>query len=79
MGVPESFEALDEAVTPTGMRAVRVAVLVGELVMLAVIGDPADHVPLHGKLAADGEGVANGGEGLKRAVGKQAVVADGNP
>jgi len=79
VGMPEPLESLGEAVAATGVGAVRVAASVGELMMLAVIGDPADHVPLHGKLTTDREGVANSREGLERPVREQPVVADGDP
>jgi hypothetical protein len=61
------------------VRAVRVARSVGELMVLAVICDPADDVSLHGELTEDRKGVPNGRVGLKRAVCEQPVVTDGDP
>jgi hypothetical protein len=57
----------------------RVAVAVGELVMLAVVRDPADDVALDGELAEDREGVTHRRVGPERAVREQAVIPHGDP
>ena len=75
VGVPEAAQAAAVA----DVRAVRVALLVGVGVVLAVVGDPADHRPLDGHRAEDGEQVLERPVGLERAVGEQPVVADRDP
>ena len=74
VGVPEALEP--GAVTD--VRRVRVALLVGVRVVLAVVGHPVEHRPLEGGRAQHGEGVLERLVGLERAVGEQAVVADGD-
>ena len=59
-------------------RRVRVAFLVGEGVVAAVVGDPGDDVTLHREAARDGEPVAQGAAGLERAVGEVPVEPDGH-
>jgi hypothetical protein len=61
------------------VRAVWVTVLVGEGVMLAVIGHPLDHGAFHGQRSERRQGIANGGIGLERAVGQQTVKAHRDP
>jgi hypothetical protein len=61
------------------MRAVRVALHVGERVMLAMVGDPVDHRALHGHRAEHGESVADRSHRVERPVRVQAVVADRDP
>ena len=56
--------------------AVRVALLVAEGVMAAVIGDPAGDRPLDREAAGDGERDAQRAVGLERAVREVAVEAD---
>src|SRR5205085_4035008 len=77
--VPESFQAFDESLAVAGVRAVWIPLAVGELMVLAMVRDPAHDVALDGELAEDRERVAYGAVGLERAVRKEAVVADGDP
>ena len=79
MRVPEALQALDESLAIAGVRAVRVALAVGELMMLAVVRDPADDVALDGELAEDRERVAHSAVGLERPVGEQPVVPHRDP
>ena len=58
------------------VRAVRVALLVGVGVVLAVVGDPVDDAALDGHRAEDGERVLDRLGGLERAVGEHPVEAD---
>jgi hypothetical protein len=57
---------------------VRVALLVGELVVLAMGGDPVEHGHLQREAARDAQGDLHGPLGLERAVGEVAVQADGD-
>jgi hypothetical protein len=61
-----------------GVGAVRVALFVGERVVLAVVGNPVDHRSLQGHRAQHGERVAQPRPRLKGAVGEEAVEADGH-
>ncbi len=54
----------------------RVAVAVGELVVLAVVGDPADHRALDGQRAGDGQRDLHRPVGLERLVREEPVEAD---
>ena len=73
--VPEAGDrALDAAAVP--VRRVRVAVLVGVRVVLAVVGDPRHDRPLHGHRAEDRERVLDRLERLERAVREQPVEAE---
>jgi hypothetical protein len=54
----------------------RIALTVGEAVVLAMVGDPADHGPLHGHRAEHREAVADRAIGLVRAVREEPVEAD---
>ena len=69
-----------ERPAPTGavidVRAVRIAVVVGEGMVLAVVGDPFDHRPLDGRRAQDRERAADRRRGLERPVGEQAMEPD---
>ena len=56
----------------------RVAFLVGEGVVAAVVGDPANDRALDGEAAGDGEGDAHRARRLERAMGEIAVIADGD-
>ena len=58
------------------VRRVRVALLVGVRVVLAVVGDPRHHRPLDGHRAEDGQRVLRGLVGLEGAVREQAVEAE---
>src|SRR6185312_12650266 len=51
MRVPEALQRALEAVLEVDVRAVRVALLVGEGVVLAVVGDPCDDAALDGHRA----------------------------
>ena len=58
------------------VRAVRIALLVGVRVVLAVVGDPGDHGPLHRHRAENREEVLDRLAGRERAMGQQAMEAD---
>ena len=79
VGVPESLQRLERSVSELGMRAVRVSLPVGELVVLAVVGDPRDHVALHTHLAKKSERVTNSWVRLEGPVREQTVVTDRDP
>src|SRR6185437_6910981 len=74
-------EALQRAAQARAVpvRRVRVALVVGEGVVLAVIGHPVNKEPLDGHRAEHGKRVADGSHRVERAVGEEAVVADGDP
>ena len=76
VGVPEAVQCVAPGVVVAGMRGVWVTLLVGELVVFAVIGDPGDHVRFDRHLAQHREQVAHRPRGLEGAVRKQAVKAD---
>src|ERR1700722_11710245 len=57
---------------------VRIARLVAVLVMAAMQSDPADQVSLHCHRTERGQNESDHGVGLKRAMGEQAVEADGD-
>jgi len=57
---------------------VRVAVLVAEHVVAAVVGDPPGHRALDGEAAGHGKADAQRALGLERAMREVAVVADGD-
>ena len=61
------------------VRRVRIALLVGVHVVLAVVGDPADDRPLDRHRAERGEDRAHGLARLERAVREQAMKADRDP
>ena len=75
VGVPQAGQRPAQAPAGAHVRAVRVALLVGERVVLAVVGDPVDHRPLHRHRAQHGEHGPDPADGLERAVGEQAVEA----
>ena len=76
--VPEAGDrALDAAAV--AVRRVRVALLVGVRVVLAVVGHPRHHRALHGERAEDRERVLDRLEGLERAVREQPVEAERDP
>jgi hypothetical protein len=60
------------------VRAVRVALLVGERMVLTVVGDPGDDRALDRGRAEDGQRGLHGRLGLEAAVGEEAVEADGH-
>jgi hypothetical protein len=78
VGVPQAPELLDRAIAEAGVWAVRVAFPVRELVVLAMVGNPGQHVAFHRHLAEHGERVAHGAECLERAVREEPVEADGH-
>jgi hypothetical protein len=53
--VPEPAQHTERPVTVPDMRAVRIALLVGMGVVLAVVGHPAHHRTLHGHRADNRE------------------------
>ena len=58
--VDESLQRLAHPVTVPRVRRVRVALLIGERVVLSVIGDPLGQRPLHGHAAEDRGGRLDG-------------------
>ncbi len=76
--VPEPVQRAQEAVAVADVRGVRVALLVGVGVVLAVVGDPGDHRALDRHRPERGEQVLDRLVGLERPVREQAVVADGH-
>src|SRR5829696_2844381 len=76
--VPEALQRAREP-APVTVRRVRVAVLVGERVVLAVVGDPRDDRALHRHRAEDRPRVLDGPVGGEGAVGEHAVEADRDP
>ena len=75
VSVPEAAQA--GAVADVGR--VRVALLIGVRVVLAVVGDPVEHGALHRQRAGDGERVAQPSLRLEGAVGQHPVEADRDP
>src|SRR5437588_10970801 len=76
MSVPEPFDTAPE--TRAGqVGGMGVALLIGEGVVLAVIGYPCDHRPFDGHRTDYGDEGPKRARGLKRAVGEHAVVAEG--
>ncbi len=75
MRVPEASQPA--AVPDVG--AVRVALLVGVSVVLAMVGDPVEHRPLDRQRAEHGEHALEPRISLKRAVRQQTVEADRDP
>ena len=53
--VEQAAERATPAAAVVDVRAVRIAVLIGELVVLAVVGDPLDHRPLDRRRAERGQ------------------------
>ena len=76
--VPEPVQRAQEAVAVADVRGVRVALLVGVGVVLAVVGDPRDDRALDRHRPERGEHVLDRLVGLERPVREQAVVADGD-
>ena len=67
------------AVAVVDVGAVRVALFVGEGVVLAVVGDPGDHRALDRRRAEDRQQAVQPGLRLEGAVGEVAVEADRDP
>ena len=76
VGMDQPADRAAPAGSVTDVRAVRVALLVGEAVVHPVGGDPLDHRPLDRGRAEDREDGADRLAGLEAPVGEQAVVAD---
>ncbi len=74
--VPQARDHPAQARAVAGVGAVRVALFVGERVVLAVVGDPVDHRALQRHRAEDRERVAQPRARLEGAMGQQAVKAD---
>src|SRR5579862_1994600 len=74
----EATHDCDRAGTVTDVRRVRIALAVGELMVLAMVGHPRDHGPFDRQRAEDREEVTDRGPGLERAVREQAMEADGH-
>ena len=64
--VPEALQRAAAARRRGRGGRVRVALVVGERVVLAVVGHPVDHRALHGHRAEHGEAVADGGPPRRR-------------
>ena len=79
MGVEEAAQGATPAAAVTDMRAVRVAGLIGEVVVLAVGGHPVDDRTLGGGGPQRGERRSRQAVALEASVGEQAVKADRDP
>src|SRR5204863_4292817 len=73
VGVEEPLELGPDALAVADMRAVRVALLVGEGVVLAMVGDPRDHRPLDCGRAERADDPAHDGTGLEAAMCEEAM------
>ncbi len=78
VGVIEALGGIGEA-CPVSVRRMRVAVLIGERVVLAMVGDPDDHRALNGHRAHHRQHRADGLGRLQRAMGERPVVAERDP
>ena len=76
VGVEEALQHALDAAAVADMGAVRITLLVGVGVMLAMVGDPGIDRALHRHRPGDREEVFDRLEGLERAVGEQPVEAD---
>ncbi len=76
--VPQAGDHAAQARAVTRVRAVRVALFVGERVVLAVVCHPVDHAALQRHRAEHRQRVAQPWTRLEGAVGEQAVEADGD-
>ena len=75
VGVPQALDSAPES-GAAQVRGVRVALLVGERVVLAVVGDPGDHRTLDGHRAEHRDHGLECPRGFERAVGEHPVVAE---
>ena len=78
MGMEQPPDRLEPLLVEADVRAVRVALLVRERVMLAVIGHPGGHGPLDRGRAEDRQQRADRPGGREAPVGEVAVKADGH-
>jgi len=76
VGVQQAADRAEDAGAAADVRAVRVALLVGVRVVLAVVGDPVDDRALDGHRPGGGEEVLDRLGGPERAVGEHAMEAD---
>ena len=76
MRVEEATHGAPPATAVTDVGAVRVALVIRERVVLAVIRDPLDHRALDRRRAEDGEERAERTTRLKAPVGEETVEAD---
>jgi hypothetical protein len=76
--MPEAAEDAARAVPVPDVGTVRIALLIGVRVVLAVVCHPAHDRSLHGHRAEDREGVLEWLRRLKGSMGKQPVEADGH-
>ena len=76
VGVEEPLHRAPVPLAVPDVRRVRVTLLIGERVVLPVVGDPLRDRPLHRHAAEDGEGRLQHGACLEALVGEEAVEAD---
>src|SRR5262245_22015421 len=79
VSVEEALELRPDALTVAHVRAVGVPLLVGEGMVLSVIGDPGDHRPLDRGRAERSDHAADHRTGLEAAVGEESVETDRDP
>jgi hypothetical protein len=78
VGVQQAAQGPGDARAPPDVRAVRVALLVGVRVVLAVVGDPVDDRALDGHRSGGGEQVLDRPRRPERAVREHPVEPDGH-
>ncbi len=76
--VEQALERAHPALAELDVGRVRVALLVGVRVVLAVVGDPVDDRALHRHRPGDREAVLDRLEGLERAMREEPVEPDGH-